>query len=142
MMMKQVHGGKAYLGRLTHGADLLDELTQVCVDRGIELGRVEALGAVQKACIGYYDQKTREYGFTTLDRPMEILKLTGNVSLKDGKPLVHAHITLADHGGAAFGGHLAQGTVVFACEVLVQRLEGAAYERAYDEETGLPLWRE
>lgn len=33
------------------------------------------------------------------------------------------------------------GTVIFACEFLLQGFEGPAFERAFDEETGLPLWR-
>ena len=43
--------------------------------------------------------------------------------------------------GKAFGGHLAPGTIVFACEFIIQEMEGAPYVRDYDEETGLQLWR-
>lgn len=141
MLLREVESGRGYMGKLTHGADLLEELNQACAERGVQLGRVEALGAVQKARIGFYDQESREYEFHTIDRPLEILKVAGNVSLKDGEPMVHAHITLADREGNAYGGHLAPGTVVFACEYIIQRLEGEPYERGYDEETGLPLWQ-
>jgi predicted DNA-binding protein with PD1-like motif len=96
---------------------------------------------VKTARVGYYDQQTREYQFHQLDQPMEILNLAGNVSLKDGEPIVHAHITLADENGNAYGGHLAAGTVVFACECLVQELVGDELNRGLDEQTGLPLWK-
>ena len=55
--------------------------------------------------------------------------------------MVHAHVTLADKNGKAYGGHLAPGTEIFACEVIVQALEGPEFKRGIDEETGLPLWR-
>jgi len=71
---------------------------------------------------------------------MEITKLTGNVSLKDGQPMVHAHITLADEQGQAFGGHLAEGTRIFACEVIIEAYAGDIFERTWDETTGLSLW--
>ena len=128
------------MGKLPHGADLLEALTEICVKEGIKLGRIEAIGAVRKARIGFYDQKCREYRFIDLDSPMEITNLTGNVSLRDGAPFVHAHITLADEEGRCFGGHLAPGTEVFACEFALHTLDGPDLERRYDEETGLPLW--
>ena len=133
--------GKSYLLRLEHDGGLIEQITEFCKDKGIRLGRVEAIGAVKTARIGYYNQTTREYQFAQLDQPMEILKLAGNVSLKDGTPMVHAHITLADEEGKAWGGHLAPGTVVFACECLVQELNGDELNRAFDEQTGLPLWK-
>ncbi len=108
---------------------------------GVQFGRVEAIGAVQRACIGFYNQQGREYEFITLDQPLEILCLIGNISIKDNMPMVHAHITLGDRSGKAYGGHLAPGTIVFACEYMIQPIEGAAYVRDFDEETGLPLWK-
>jgi predicted DNA-binding protein with PD1-like motif len=141
MMIRQVEFGKGFMGRLTYGADLLRELTALCSERDVQCGRIEAIGAVQRARIGVYNQSTREYEFRTLDRPLEITTLIGNVSLKHEKPMIHAHITLGDHEGKAYGGHLASGTVVFACEYILQRIEGDAYVREVDEETGLPLWK-
>ena len=129
-----------FVGKLDYDGDLLEQLTAVCQKENISLGKVEAIGAVQKAKIGYYNQKTREYQFTEIDKDLEITNLTGNISLRDNKPMVHAHITLADEDGHAFGGHLAQGTIVFACEFIIQAFAGPAHHRTHDENTGLPLW--
>jgi predicted DNA-binding protein with PD1-like motif len=103
---------------------------------------VEALGAVQKARLGYYNQETRTYEFHDFGEAMEIASLTGNVSLKDGQAFVHAHVTLSDREGKAIGGHLAPGTIVFACEYVIHAFAGPAHERGYDETTGLPLWKD
>lgn len=138
--MKEVKLKEIVMGRLQHGADLLEELTGLCKGKNIQLGRVEAIGAVQKAVIGYYHQDKREYEFLTLDQHLEILNLTGNISIKDGSPMVHAHVTLADAEGKAFGGHLAPGTIIFACECIIESYYGAVLERGFDDETGLPLW--
>ena len=133
--------GRTLMGRGRFGGDLLDEITGVCRVEGVTLGRVEALGAVSKARVGFYNQNAREYQFLELDRHLEITALVGNVSLKDGQPTVHAHVTLSDEQGNAFGGHLAPGTVIFACEFVIQELTGDALTRGFDEETGLPLWQ-
>jgi len=137
---RTMQAGRVLMGRGAFGQDLLEEITGVCRAEGVTLGRVEALGAVQKARVGYYNQAARRYQFLDLDRPLEITALVGNVSLKDGRPMVHAHVTLGDERGNAFGGHLAPGTVIFACEFVIQDLSGEPLERGLDEQTGLPLW--
>ena len=144
---REVAHSRCVMGRLGHGKDLLEELTSVCEKEGVKLGRVEALGALKRARVGFYNQESREYEFLEFDKPLEIANLVGNVSLRDGKPMVHAHITLSDQEGNAFGGHLAPGTVVFACEFVMQVLEikeikeGRDFARAHDDATGLPLWK-
>lgn len=141
-LIKKTKSSDIIMGRLDHGVDLLEELTDICRENDIRLGRVEAIGAVRKARLAYYDQHTFEYRFFSIDKPLEIVTLTGNISLKDGKPFVHAHIALADKTGAVFGGHLASGTIVFACETIIESMEGSSFERKFDEETHLPLWKE
>jgi len=136
----KVKSRELFMGKLSYGCDLLEEITSVCQKENIQLGRIEALGAVKRAHLGFYDQQKREYRFLTLPQPLEITKLIGNVSLKDGNPFVHAHVTLADETGKTFGGHLAPGTVVFACEFIIESFDGPVFERGFDEETGLPLW--
>jgi predicted DNA-binding protein with PD1-like motif len=129
-----------FIGKLSHGSDLLEEITDICRKENIRLGRIEALGAVQRARLGFYNQQTHEYQFHSIDQPLEITKLVGNVSVKDGNPFVHAHITLADRAGNALGGHLAPGTLVFACEIILEAFDGPILERGFDRVTGLPLW--
>ena len=139
-VMKEVKLKELFMGKLKHGADLLEEITDICKEKNIQLGRVEAIGAVQKAVIGYYHQDKREYEYLNLDKHLEILNLTGNISIKGGNPMVHAHVTLADAKGKAFGGHLAPGTIIFACECVIEAFDGVILKREFDEETGLPLW--
>jgi predicted DNA-binding protein with PD1-like motif len=137
---QRVHSRDIVMGKLSCGCDLLEELTNVATERDVKLGRIEAIGAVQKARIGFYNQETRIYQFIALDHPLEITNLIGNISLKDGNPFVHAHIILSDESGKSYGGHLAPGTVIFACEFILEAFDGPAYNRCFDEETGLPLW--
>ena len=129
------------MGKLTHDADLLKELTSVCEKEGIRLGCVQAIGAVKKARLGFYDQQQRKCCFLEIDENLEITALIGNISIRDGKPMVHSHITLSDSKGRSFGGHLSDGTIVFACEFIITTCTGPDYFRDYDEETGLPLWK-
>ncbi|MDY0041268.1 MAG: DNA-binding protein [Desulforhabdus sp.] len=138
--MRRIKPGQMYMGRLRYGADLLKELTRICLEAQVGCGRLEAIGAVQRARIGYYDQKKREYGFMEFEEELEITALLGNVSIKDEKPMVHAHVTLANTQGRAYGGHLAPGTVIFACEYILQAFDEPTLVRGFDQQTGLALW--
>lgn len=129
------------IGKLGHDEDLLKELQSVCKEKDILLGKISVIGAVKKARIGFYDQQTRQYRFLEINKTLEISSLTGNVSIRDGKPMVHAHITLCDCDGNAYGGHLAEGTIVFACEFVMDIYDGPQYLRENDETTGLTLWK-
>ncbi len=133
--------GRRIMGRLAKGEDLLAALTKCAREHGITLGEVQAIGAVSRARVGYYNQAERKYQYIELNDPREILSLTGNISLKDGEPMVHAHITLSGDDGRAVGGHLAEGTLVFACEFAIQEYRSAtALVRQMDDPTGLFLW--
>ncbi|MDP6634710.1 MAG: DUF296 domain-containing protein [Phycisphaerae bacterium] len=132
----------SYIGKGAHGGDLLGEITDFCKARGITLGRVEALGALVRAKLGYYNQNSRRYETLEFDEHLEITNLVGNVSLKDSQPIVHAHVTLANDRGIAYGGHLVPGCEIFACEFVVQAFDGPQLNRGFDEQTGLPLWNE
>ncbi|MEW6425743.1 MAG: DUF296 domain-containing protein [Bacillota bacterium] len=140
-MKGAVRTARRIMGRLKKGDDLLAALTRECENAEITLGEVRALGAVSRARAGYYDQTGREYKYIEREAPQEILALVGNVSLKDGRPFVHAHIVFSDEEGRAWGGHLAEGTIVFACEFIVREyLSEERFERRFDDETGLFLW--
>ncbi len=133
--------GRKLMARLFKGEDLLLALEKLCREQDIELGEVRAIGAVSKARVGYYHQAEQKYEFLELNRPLEIVSLVGNISLKDGRPMVHAHIVLADGKGAASGGHLAEGTIIFACEAVIQEyLAAEPLVRRLDKDTGLFLW--
>ncbi len=133
---------RTFIGQLPLGADLYESISKICVEEDIKVGKVTALGAVSQATIAYYDQKRKKYKPVKFKKHLEILNCTGNVSLKDGKPVIHMHATFADNRGKAYGGHLTPGTIVFACEVIIDELEGALLVRKPDKKTGLNLWQE
>jgi len=139
MYLFEYSASKELIVRLEHDADLVQSVTELARSKGIEAGSFTAIGALKRARLGYYDQKSHGYREMKIDTPHEMASCIGNVSLKDGKPFVHAHVVLADEMGNTKAGHLFEG-VVFAAEVHLHQLEGPRLERKYDEVTGLSLW--
>ncbi|MBD3425878.1 MAG: DUF296 domain-containing protein [Candidatus Omnitrophica bacterium] len=139
MQLKQ---GRIFMGRLKHRSDLLEELTSLCKKEDIRLGVFSVIGALDSVKLGYYKQNEQEYTeCASLDKKLEITSCTGNISDKDGEVFVHAHITLADHKGSCYGGHLMPEARIFAGEYYIKELTGGKLSREFDQETGLSLWR-
>jgi predicted DNA-binding protein with PD1-like motif len=132
---------QTFMVRLPQGEDLLAAVADAVRETGIRFGVFSIIGAASAAAFGYYDQTKKEYQTIIRLGEFEIVTGSGNVSLKDNSPFVHAHILFADENGSSFGGHLMQGTVIFAAELCLQELEGAPLVRQHDGTTGLFLWK-
>ena len=131
--------GRNFLVRAEHDSNLVEFLTELAEKKEITAATFTAIGALKRAKLEFYDQEKHKYRKITLDSPHEIASCVGNISVKDGRPFVHAHAVLADKNGKTKAGHLLEG-VVFAAEVHLRELKGAKLERKYDKVTGLSLW--
>ena len=139
MSVSQYEASRELMVRLKHAAELVQSITELARSKGIEAGSFTAIGALKRARLAYYDQKNHEYREIKIDSPHEMASCTGNISLKDGEPFVHAHVVLADETGNTKAGHLLE-AIVFAAEVHLHQLRGPKLERKYDEVTSLSLW--
>ena len=140
MFNVQASIGPAHILKPPFGSDLLRELQQFVLAKNIDLAWLSGVGAVSKANIRYYDQPKQQWIDLEFDKRLEVAGLWGNVSLLNGEPIVHVHIVVAEEKGNAYGGHVAEGTVVFNLEILMTTLSGPPVIRRMDPETGLTLW--
>ena len=133
--------GRLFIGRLPFGKDLITAVGDFCQSSSIQMATFSLIGAVSSYTIGAYDQQQHVYVTETATADLEIINCSGNISLMDGNPMVHAHIVLGDEKGNTTGGHLFSDTILFAGEISLQELIGTPLERAYDKRTGLNLWQ-
>ncbi len=140
MLIRNFRQGHIIFARLDHGEDIIRQITNLAEKNGIETGALSAIGALSRAGLAYYDQISHEYGEFSLEEAVELASCFGNISLRDGKPFVHAHAILSDRRGRTWGGHLTSGTI-FAAELYLQELSGPPLKRDPDPITGLNLWR-
>ena len=90
--------GRTYIFRLPKGKDLLESLADFCHDNQVKCGVVTVIGSVENATLGWYDQSKKRYEKTVVNAQMELLSLTGNISIQDNRPQVHAHAMLTGKG--------------------------------------------
>ena len=136
----EAKAGRAFVGRLATGSDLVAEIERFCLERDVTAAQVTVIGALRQARYAYYEQTDKRYLELGSDTHHEIVGFVGNISLRDDKPFLHAHATFADGSGATVGGHLVRGCEVFAAEVMIREVGDVALIRLHDEETGLALW--
>ena len=129
-----------YVVRINRGEEVIAKLTELCRTEGIKAASVEAIGAADHVVIGLYDVEKREYHKHTVDEPMEITSLLGNVTTKEGETYIHLHINVCREDMTVIGGHLNECRISATCEMFVKTLDGVIERRVDEKETGLNLF--
>lgn len=136
----EASAGRAFVGRLETGDDLVEEIERLCAEHDLRAAWVSVIGAVRHASFAYYEQADHRYLELQSDEHHEITGFVGNVSVREGRLFLHAHATFCARSGSAVGGHLLPGCEVFAAEVTIREMTGVELVRTPDEVTGLSLW--
>lgn len=139
MLKRGFKQGRCLLVRLDYGADIVKQVSDLLDKENIDAATFFAIGALTEAEITYYDQASHGYKAIYVKEPVELVSCTGNISLRDGRPFLHAHAALSFSDGKVIGGHLTSG-LVFAVEAFIQELSGEPLVRMHDSITGLYLW--
>lgn len=106
---------------------------------GIVAARVTAIGAVETPELGYYRLDTKEYVRRTFPGILELVSLNGNITLRDGKPFLHAHVAVSGEDFAVYGGHLFDAKAGVVVEMFITPLE-TPIPRIMCDEIGLARW--
>jgi len=123
---------------------LLESLTQYAKDNNIKTAEISFIGAVQNVNVMYFNQSKKEYDKHNFEGGHEVLSGLGNVSILEGEPFVHVHMTVANKNGNAYGGHLDEGTKIWLIEAIIKQptFFGKGIERHFDDELCLSVWKD
>jgi predicted DNA-binding protein with PD1-like motif len=142
--------GRVIVARVMPGSDLLEALRCVVRDEEIEAGVIlSVVGLLERARLRNCKRLPDAYPITdenrtylSFDKPLEVLCASGNITMLEGEPLVHTHVSLSSVEGdeiTVIGGHLIEGCVIFGfAEVILMELDGIEMEKRFDEETKTP----
>ncbi|NMA92413.1 MAG: DNA-binding protein [Firmicutes bacterium] len=132
--------GNRYVLRLDRGEEIVGTLKKFCEDERIELGWIKGIGAVNRATIGLFDTKNRQYHSIELEGDHEITSLAGNISTLGGRVYLHLHVNLSDDDFRVRGGHLNSAVISGTGEIVIEAMSGNV-DRVFNEEIGLNLYR-
>ena len=127
-----------YQIRLVTGDHAADAVGTLLKGEGIGYATLTGLGAVRWARLAYWNGVTREYEPHDLEEQLEVVSLVGNVTLRDGEPFLHWHVSLGRHDLSLLGGHFLDAIVHPNMEIWLQRESGPVHRRV-ETDSGLAL---
>jgi uncharacterized protein len=140
MDVKRIQDGpeRIYAITFSAGEDPMAGLQELARRRELTASSLTAIGAFQRAVLGFFDYDSKEYERIPVDEQCEVVSLLGNIALTDGEPSLHIHAVLGVRGGRAVAGHLLEATVRPTLEVMLTETP-AHLVRCKDSTTGLSL---
>jgi predicted DNA-binding protein with PD1-like motif len=130
---------RVIVARLMPDEDVIDGVIEILEKHNVKSGFIKVIGALKKFTIGYFDLDKMEYKFKTFEENAELISCIGNISFKNGEPIIHIHATLGKGDFTVLGGHLSQPSVVsITGEIYIYEINKKLV-RATDPELGLSL---
>jgi uncharacterized protein len=101
------------------GDEAVSVLTQFARSQQLQAAQITALGAFERATVGWFDTSTKQYRRIPVEEQCELVSLIGDVAVGPEGPVPHLHATLGLSDGTTRGGHLLEGQVFPTLEAVV-----------------------
>src|SRR2546430_17712835 len=86
---------QVYVVVLDTGEEAFAALTRFANESGISAASLTAIGAFERATVGWFDFASKNYRKIEVNEQCEVLSAIGDVAVgDDGKPSLHVHIVL------------------------------------------------
>jgi len=130
---------KTFVIIMETGDEIVSVLQEFATSQKLSGSSFKAIGALSHAKLGWFNWETKKYEVAAeFDEQVELLSLIGDIALNDGKPQVHAHLSVGRRDGTAHGGHLLKAHVRPTCELILTESPEHLQKR-FDPESGLAL---
>lgn len=137
--MKRIDTSGSTILILERGEELQESLATFASESGLKSAWLSGQGGAMKVTLGFYDIESKTYQWQEFDEPLEIVSLTGNLSLSDGEPFWHIHGVFSDRDYRAVGGHVKSMTVGLTGELHITPISPGLHRDRRDDLTGLKL---
>jgi uncharacterized protein len=97
-----------------------------------------AIGAVSGATVAWFDPQRKMYKKIPVVGQHEVIGMSGDIAVYQGKPVVHTHMVVGGPDGTTQGGHVLDAYVSPTLEVMVT-VDPKAMQKRFDPETDLTL---
>jgi predicted DNA-binding protein with PD1-like motif len=140
-LLHEATGEKTWAIIFETGDEAMSGLAEFAASQHLAGSHFTAIGAFEKATIGYFDWQKKDYKRIAVNEQVEVVSLIGDIALDPkGKPKVHAHAVLGKSDGTALAGHLLEGHVRPTLELILTE-SPAHLQRKHDPESGIALIR-
>jgi predicted DNA-binding protein with PD1-like motif len=140
MKSKPLNGGEEQTHVLVFesGDDVLAGIDEFARRARVTAAHFSAIGGFSDVVLGYFDLATKQYRRIPVPEQVEVVSLSGDIALRSGAPMVHAHVVVGRADGSTLAGHLLEGHVRPTLELILMQ-SPQHLRRRIDDATGLPL---
>jgi predicted DNA-binding protein with PD1-like motif len=97
-----------------------------------------AIGALSGATLGWFDPQRKMYKKIPVVGQHEVIEMSGDIALYQGKPVVHTHTVVGSPEGTTLAGHVLAAYVSPTLEVMVT-VDPITMQKRFDPATDLTL---
>jgi hypothetical protein len=97
-----------------------------------------AIGALNEATLAWFDPQRKMYKKIPIHGQHEVIGMSGDIALYQGKPVVHSHMVVGTPDGTTRGGHVLAAYVSPTLEVMVT-VDPITMQKRFDPATDLTL---
>lgn len=109
--------------RFADGDEILSGITELAIRERISAGYVIGIGGLSGAVLGFGDPAVGAIKMIPVEQKAELASLTGNITTRNGRPVVHAHAVLGLADGSSKAGHVVSAHVAPVAEITVVATE-------------------
>src|SRR6202035_5074312 len=129
---------KQYVVIFYQGDEAFSGLLEFAQQYHITSAHFTAIGAVNGATLGWFDPQRKMYKKIPISGQHEVIGMSGDIALYQGKPVVHTHMLVGASDGTTRGGHVLAAYVSPTLEVMVT-VDPATMQKRFDPDTDLTL---
>jgi len=129
---------KRYAIIFYQGDEAFSGLLQFAQKYHVTSAHFTAIGAVNGATLGWFDPERKMYKKIPINGQHEVIGMSGDIALYQGKPVVHTHMIVGAPDGTTRAGHVLAAFVSPTLEVMVT-VDPATMKKRFDPDTDMTL---
>jgi predicted DNA-binding protein with PD1-like motif len=129
---------KQYAVIFYQGDEAFSGLLEFAEQYHVSSAHFSAIGALNGATLGWFDPQRKMYKKIPITGQHEVIGMSGDIALYQGKPVVHTHMLVGNPDGTTQGGHVLEAYVSPTLEVMVT-VDPVTMQKRFDPATDLTL---
>src|ERR1700688_753089 len=129
---------KEYAVIFYQGDEAFSGLLEFAENYQVTSAHFTAIGAVNRATLGWFDPQRKMYKKIPVNGQHEVIGMSGDIALYQGKPVVHTHMVVGSPDGTTRAGHVLTAYVSPTLEVMVT-VDPITMQKRLDPATDLTL---
>ncbi len=129
---------KQYAVIFYHGDEVYSGLQEFAEKYHVTSAHFTAIGALDDATVGWFDPQRKMYKKIAINGQHELIGMSGDIALYQGRPVVHTHMVVGGPDGTTRAGHVLEAYASPTVEAMVT-IDPVTMQKRFDPATDLTL---